>query len=91
MDTVTYGIDIAADIRAEQLRRTPLGWQFTLAWEGGRVQTRLAVRGGLECVLEALGAVAIAHAFERDLREMAWRLSDWRDNAAVSSMQQPLL
>jgi UDP-N-acetylmuramoyl-L-alanyl-D-glutamate--2,6-diaminopimelate ligase len=91
VDTVTYGINVPADLRAENLRRTALGWQFTLTWEFGRVQTRLAVAGGRECVLEALGALAIAYAFDRDLREMAWRISDWRDEDSTGLAQGYLI
>jgi UDP-N-acetylmuramyl tripeptide synthase len=42
VDSVTYGLCANADIRAERPRRTPLGWKFTLAWEGGRVDTLYA-------------------------------------------------
>jgi len=83
VDTVTYGIDIAADVRAEKLRRTHYGWQFELAWSGGRVATRIVAIGGRERVLEALGALAIAHAFERNMHEMAWRVSDWREERSA--------
>lgn len=91
VDTVTYGIDVAADLRAENLRRTPLGWQFDLSWEFGCVKTRLAVPGGRERVLEALGALAIAYAFERDLCEMAWRLADWRESCRSDTVQAWLM
>ncbi|MEM9026016.1 MAG: Mur ligase family protein, partial [Verrucomicrobiota bacterium] len=63
IDTVTYGIDVCANIRAENLLKTPLGWQFDLLWEGGRVQTLFPIKGPKKKVLEALGALAIAHAY----------------------------
>lgn len=91
VDTITYGIDMNADLRAEDLRRTAIGWQFTLCWEGGRVKTRLAESGSRVRVMEALGALAIAYAFERDLYEMAWRLSDWREQQPVALSQSVLL
>jgi len=37
------------------------------------------------------GALAIAHAFERDLREMAWRLADWRDCGSSDAAQAWLM
>jgi UDP-N-acetylmuramoyl-L-alanyl-D-glutamate--2,6-diaminopimelate ligase len=58
---VTYGIDIPADWRAENIRLTPAGAEFTLITSKGSAELKSALAGHVN-VLNLLSAMAAANA-----------------------------
>lgn len=57
---LAYGIDTPAEVRAERVRITPAGTDFTLATPVGRADVRLRLPGRFN-VSNALAAASVAH------------------------------
>jgi len=60
-EIVTYGVDIAADWRADNIKLTPAGAQFKLITSQGSAELRSALAGEVN-VLNLLAALAAANA-----------------------------